>query len=108
MNVAALAVGAIVLLAMIAMSVWETVTLPPGAQVPVHHGIGGYGNWQPKVFALITYPVVGALILTIVIVASQSARSSGKTAPAVIAPVVLLVIAAGQYGAIRAAIRARA
>jgi hypothetical protein len=107
MDAGALAAGGIVLLAMVAMSVWGARTLPPGARVPVHHGIGGYGNWQPKVFALVTYPVAGALVFAIIAgVVSPGGNSSGKTAPAVLAPVVLLVIAASQYGALRAVIRA--
>lgn len=109
MDAGALAAGGVVLLAMVAMSVWGARALPPGARVPVHHGIGGYGNWQPKVFALITYPVAGALVFALIAgVVAPGGTSSGKSAPVLLAPVVLLIVAASQYGALRAAIRANA
>jgi hypothetical protein len=104
MGVGTVVGGGIVLLAMVGISVYAWVTLPPGTRVPLHHGIGGYGNWQPKTIALISYPVIGAFVFAVVLGATSSAKS-GKTTPAVIAPLVLLVIAVGQYFAVRAAIR---
>jgi hypothetical protein len=96
--------GGIVLLAMVGISVYAWVTLPPGAQVPLHFGIGGYRNWQPKTIALITYPVIGAVVFAVVLGTTSSANSSGKTAPTVIAPLLILIIAVTQYFAVRAAI----
>jgi hypothetical protein len=34
--------ASVVALAMVGTSVWGAVTLPPGARVPVHRGLGGY------------------------------------------------------------------
>jgi hypothetical protein len=101
MDVGVVVGGVIVLLAMVGISVYGWVTLPPGAQVPLHHGIGGYGNWQPKTIALISYPVIGALVFAVVLGATSRASSSG---PTVIAPLAILVAAVSQYFAVRAAI----
>jgi hypothetical protein len=88
---------------MLGISVYGWVTLPPGARVPLHRGPGGYGNWQPKTIALITYPVAGAFVFAVVLTVTSSAKS-GKTASAIIAPLVILVIAVTQYFAVRAAV----
>ena len=103
MSVGTVVTGGIVLLAMVGISVYGWVTLPPDARVPLHRGPGGYGNWQPKAIALITYPVGGAVVFAIVLTATSSAKS-GKTASGFIAPLVMLVIAVTQYFAVRAAI----
>lgn len=97
--------GAIIVLAMAGISLYGARVLPPGSLVPLHHGIGGYNNWQPKVLALIVYPVLGAVVYTILLVATGGASSSGKSTPAVIAPIVMVIVVISQYGAIRAAIR---
>lgn len=91
----------LVTLVMVGISAWGAVTLPPDARVPVHHGLGGYSNWQPKALALITYPVIGLLVCGIVYVS----QSSGKPSATIIAPIALVIAACAQYGAVRAAIR---
>jgi hypothetical protein len=108
MRVDVVVTGVLVLLAMVGISVYGWIQLPPDARVPIHHGIGGWGNWQPKRYALITYPVVGAVVYAVVLSATSHAASPGKTAPEVIAPLVLLVIFFSQYFAVMAAIRKKA
>jgi hypothetical protein len=90
----------LVVLAMVGISLWGARVLPPGARVPLHHGIGGYGNWQPKAIALVTYPVIGAFLCGIVY---STARSEPATA--IIFPVAMLLMAFGEYRAIVVAIR---
>lgn len=97
--------GAIALVAMVAISLYGAVTLPPGSQVPVHHGIGGYSNWQPKALALIIYPAIGVFVYAITLAATSSAHSNGKVTPVWIAPIAIVVIAISEYAAIRAAAR---
>lgn len=97
--------GAIVVLAMVAMSVWGAVTLPPGSQVPVHHGLGGWNNWQPKKLALIVWPAISVFVYILLLATTSSASSSGKTAPSVLAPIAMVVIAFSYYNALRAALR---
>jgi hypothetical protein len=102
-NIGIFVAGAVVIAAMIAISVYGAVTLPPGSQVPMHHGIGGYNNWQPKKLALISYPAISVLVFGILLAATSG--SSSKPGPAVIAPIAMVVIAVSEYGAVRAAIR---
>jgi hypothetical protein len=49
------------------------------ARVPLHRGPAGFGNWQPKALALITYPVGGAIVFAIVLTTTFRAIS-GKPA----------------------------
>jgi len=103
MSIGTVVAGVVVLLAMVGISAYGWVTLPTDARIPVHRGPGGWGNWQPKARALITYPVGGAVVFAIVLTATSSAKS-GKTAYVVFAPLALLVVAVTQYFAVRAAI----
>ena len=96
--------GVLVLLAMVGISVYGWRTLPPDARVPLHRGPGGFGNWQPKALALITYPVGGAVVFAIVLTATTHGKS-GKTPLEAIAPLAILVIFFTQYFAVMAAVR---
>ena len=78
LSIDTLVVGALVLLAMVGISVYGWVTLPPDARVPVHRGPGGWGNWQPKAWALITYPVGGAVVFAIVLTATTRGKSGKR------------------------------
>ena len=102
MSIYTVVVGVLVLLAMVGISVYGWRKLPPDARVPVHRGPGGWGNWQPKARALITYPVGGAVVFAVVLTATSSAKSSALE---LIAPLALLVIFFTQYFAVMAAIR---
>jgi len=104
LSIDTLVVGVLVLLAMVGISVYGWRTLPPDARVPLHRGPAGFGNWQPKALALITYPVGGAVVFAIVLTATTSGKS-GKTPLEVIAPLAILAIFFAQYFAVMAAIR---
>jgi len=104
LTVDTLVVGVLVLLAMVGISVYGWRKLPPDARVPVHRGPGGWGNWQPKARALITYPVGGAVVFAIVLTATTRGKS-GKTPLEAIAPLAILAIFFSQYFAVMAAIR---
>lgn len=93
--------GGVIVLALVAMSVYGAVTLPPGSLVPVHHGPGGYNNWRPKKFALIAWPAGGVVVYAVLLAATGTASSSGKATPAVIAPVAMLVLAVSSYFLLR-------
>lgn len=105
MDLGLVVAGGVVVLALVAMSVYGAVKLPPGSLVPVHHGLGGYNNWQPKKFALVIWPAGGVIVYAVLLAATSSASSSGKVTPAVIAPVAMLVLAVSYYYALRAALR---
>jgi hypothetical protein len=93
--------AAVVVVAMIGISLWGAKALPPRALMPLHHGIGGYGNWKPKAIGLATYPLVGLLLCGVTV---TTAKSSDPAA-AVILPLVMVLVAVGQYRAILVAIR---
>jgi hypothetical protein len=104
MTIGIVVAGVVVLLAMVGISAYGWVSLPSDARIPLHRGPGGWGNWQPKVTALITYPIGAAVVFAIVVIATSSGKS-GKTAAGIIAPLAVLVIAVTEYLAVRAAIR---
>ena len=103
MSIGTVVAGVVVLLAMAGISAYGWVTLPSDARIPLHRGPGGWGNWQPKAMALITYPASAAVVFAILLTATSSAKS-GKTASGIIAPLVALVIAVTEYYAVRVAI----
>jgi hypothetical protein len=91
----------VVVLAMVGISLWGAKALPPGALLPLHHGIGGYGNWKPKAIGLITYPVVGLFLGGI----TAATATSSDPAAAILLPIAMLAITFGQYRAIQVALR---
>ncbi len=105
MDIGAVVGGGVVLLVMIGLSVYAAVTLPADAQVPVHHGIGGYNNWMSKNVALVLYPASGVVILLITAGVADGSGTHDSAPAAWILPIVLLLVAASEYGAIRAATR---
>ena len=104
MGIGAVAVGSVLLVVLLGISVYAAVTLSPGTQVPISGRLGGYRNWQPKRVALAVWSlsavVVYAAILVIVGMAGWSNR--GFTS-AVILPAAQLVQIFNQTGAVRAA-----
>lgn len=99
-------VGGAAVLALVALSAWGAVALPPGSKIPLHHGFGGWNNWQPKKLALIVWPAIGAVLYVILLVVTIRASSTGRSSPAVIiAPIAMIVIAVGYLNALRAALR---
>ena len=55
-----LAIGGVVLLAMIGVSWYGWVTLPADAQVPIHFG-ASYNDFVDKRLGLVVHPAAGAL-----------------------------------------------
>jgi len=98
--IAALVIGGVVVVAMIAVSCYGWVTLPADAQVPIHFG-AGYNNFVPKTFGLILHPVAGVVIFVISI---ATTHNPAKASSAVyIFPVVMCVLLIVQIGAIKVA-----
>jgi hypothetical protein len=107
-TVVSLVIGGLLLAVMIGISCYGAVSLPSDARIPLHYGIGSYNNFASKNIALILWPAAGALlfaVLTAVSVHAIKPNHPGGGAPAVIAPIVLAVIAATQWGAISVAKR---
>jgi hypothetical protein len=104
--VAALAVGAVILVAMICVSGYGWITLPADARVPIHFGVSSYNNFVPKQLGLVIHPAAGALIYAISTVLGHGhAGHGGKSAPYLIMPAVMGLLLVVQVGAIRVARR---
>jgi hypothetical protein len=100
--VASLVIGGILLLAMIAASGWAAITLPPGAQVPIHFGSDEHRYWVPKRTGLVAWPAAGALAYGILGGLSASSAASGWVPGVrdVLMPAVMCVVFGFQAGAL--------
>ena len=108
MATASVVIGAFLLLVMVCISVYGAITLPSEARIPLHYGIGSYGNFASKTVGLIMWPVAGAVIYGIFVGVSEHAikPNHGGSGPApLIMLVVLILVAALEYGAISLAAR---
>jgi len=105
--VTALAVGGAELLAMVLLSVYGAMKLPPAARVPLHWG-GRWGNFQSRRAALIAYPVIGASLFVLLAIVGLMVSTNSKSAfsPAIFLPIVLCIILLTQVRAIDQARRA--
>jgi len=99
--VTALAVGGAELLAMVLLSVYGAMKLPPDARVPLHWG-GRWGNFSAKRAGLIAYPVIGASVFVLLAVIGLALSTNSKSAfsPGIFLPIVLCVILLTQVRAI--------
>jgi hypothetical protein len=92
-----LIIGGALELAIICASLYGAVTLPAGAQIPVH-GAAGYNRWLPKGIGLALWPVLGIVVYVIILVTSHSPQVHGS--PAVGLSVALGVMLVAQIGAL--------
>jgi hypothetical protein len=104
MSVLTLIIDAVLLLGIFAVSLYGGTHLPAGARMPTHYGPGGFGNWQPKSFALVTYPLVGTGIFVYLAVTAKSHQQSGNSGLPIGLTIALAAILAGQIAALRAAL----
>jgi hypothetical protein len=107
-TVVSLVIGGLLLAVMIGISCYGAVSLPSDARIPLHYGIGSYNNFASKKIALTLWPAAGALLFALLTATSVHAirpNHPGGGAPAIIAPIVLAIIAATQWGAISVARR---
>jgi hypothetical protein len=92
-----LIIGGALELAIICISLYGAVTLPPGAQIPVH-GAAGYNRWLPKSVGLAFWPVLGVVVLAIILVTGHSREVHGS--PTVGLSVALGVMLVAEIGAL--------
>jgi hypothetical protein len=107
-TIVSLVIGGLLLVVIIGISCYGAVTLPAGARIPLHYGIGSYNNFASKTTGLIVWPAGGAVafaLLTAVSVHAIKPNHPGGGAPAIIMPIVLAIVAATQWGAISLAKR---
>jgi hypothetical protein len=99
--VTALAVGGAELLAMVLLSVYGAMKLPPDARVPLHWG-GRWGNFSARRTGLIAYPVIGASLFVLLAVSGLAFSASSRSAlsPGIFLPIALCVVLLTQVRAI--------
>ncbi len=106
MVAAELAVGGLLVIAMIGVSIRGGRMLPPDARIPVRRGLRGNGGYRPKTYGLLVWPVGGVVIYGLLFVvfaeglATRYARVGEILVPFLAA---LLGLIAAQVRAIRAA-----
>ena len=107
---ASLAVTGVILLAMIAVSVYGASTLAPQTRVPLHLGIASLSYWAPKRAALVIWPAIGALVGGAVgaAMASNAAYNWSPAGREVLTPALMCILVTFQAGAIITARRSPA
>jgi len=100
--VAALAVGGVLLLAMIGAAGWGAAGLAAGARVPIHLGSAERAYWAPKGVGLLVWPIVGALCYGVLggISASAVAADWVPGVRDVLVPAVMVVLLGFEVGAL--------
>ena len=104
MSLTALIIGGALLLAMICVSLYGAAALPPGAQMPVHFGPGGYNRWVPRNTALILHPAIGAVMYAIIVASVRDHQTHGRLGPAAGLSIALGVVLIAQIGALAVAL----
>jgi|ERR1700691_2409727 hypothetical protein len=102
MSPVTLIIGGVLLLAIIGVSLYGAVTLPPGAQVPIHFGPAGYNRWLSKKVGLASWPTLAAVVYVIVVATAHDKGIHGS--PAIGLTIALGVILAAQIGALTVAV----
>jgi hypothetical protein len=106
MSLTALIIGGALLLAMVCVSLYGASALPPGARMPVHFGPDGYNRWVAKSTGLVVYPVLGAVVFTIIVVNVRDHTTHGiGPGPAIGLSVALGVMLAAEIGALVVALK---
>ncbi len=104
MSLTALIIGGALLLAMICVSLYGAAALPPGAQMPVHFGSGGYNRWVSKSTGLVIHPAAGAVVYAIIVVTVRDHDTHGGLGPAAGLSIALGVLLIVQIGALAVAL----
>jgi hypothetical protein len=100
MTLGLLIVGAVLVLAMVAIAQYGWRALPDGAQMPLHWGPASWNNWVGKNVALVVYPAIG-LVVYVIMAATLSAHRGKDLWGLVLALVVITIV---ECAAIRAAV----
>jgi hypothetical protein len=104
MGTTTLIIGGALLLAMICVSLYGAAALPPGAQMPIHFGPGGYNRWVSKNTGLVLHPAAGVVVYAIVVVNVHDHQTHGGLGPAAGLSIALGVVLIAQVGALAVAL----
>ena len=107
--VTALAVGGVEMVAIILLSVYGAMRLPPQAHVPLPWA-DRWGSFSAKRAGLVAYPAIGAFFFVLLAAIGLALSTNSKSAfsPGIFLPIVLCVILLIQVRAIDQARRAEA
>jgi len=104
MSLTALIIGGALLLAMICVTLYGAVVLPPGAQLPLHFGPAGYNRWVPKRTGLILWPALGVVVYAIIVGTVRDHQTHGGPGPAAGLGIALGAMLIAQIGALAVAL----
>jgi len=109
MTIVSFVISGLLLGVIIGISWYGARTLPADARIPLHLGPGGYGNFAAKTTGLIVWPAAGVAIFALLALISEdvikASDGGARKGPLILLPFVLVVLAAGQWGAISVARR---
>ena len=100
--VAALVIGGVFLLGMVATAGYALRALPPGARVPLNPGVPEYSVWLPKPVGLAAWLAVGAAAFAALAALTLSGLSANwaQSLRVVLLPSVMTVVLAAEAGAV--------
>jgi uncharacterized membrane protein (Fun14 family) len=108
-TIVSLVLGGVFLLAMAGVAWYGAVTLPADARIPLHRGLGSYGNFSSKKAGLVAWPVGGAVVYGMLAgltaLPAMSRSKGGDSVLLVMMPVSLAIMLVAQWGAISVARR---
>ncbi|MGH3502478.1 MAG: hypothetical protein ACRDQA_16550 [Nocardioidaceae bacterium] len=103
MDIAELTIDGVLLLAMIAASVYGAVNLPARTQVPIHFGLRAYNNWVPKWVGLLVWPGTGVVISVLLVLTVRAGQTNAGSTISIVLPIALAIMLVAQLGALKVA-----
>jgi hypothetical protein len=99
---AAVVIGGVLLLGMAVVAGYAARVLPAGARVPLNPGVPEYSFWLPKPAGLAAWLAVGAVTFAAVamVTLNSLAANWATSLRVVLLPGVMLVVLAGEAGAV--------
>jgi hypothetical protein len=100
--VAAVVIGGVVLLGMVAAAGYAARTLPAGARVPLNAGVPEYSVWLPKPAGLAAWLALGAVTFAALAFLTRSSLAANwaESLRVVLLPCTMLVVLAAEAGAV--------
>ncbi len=104
MGLITLIIASVLLLGIIAVSLYGAAVLPSAAQWPLHLGPGGYGNWVSRNVGLLMGPAVATGIYVTLAITARSQQAAGGFGLPDGLTAALAIMVPNQIGALRAAL----
>jgi hypothetical protein len=99
---AAVVIGGVLLLGMAVVAGYAARALPAGARVPLNAGVPEHSFWLPKPAGLVAWLVVGVVTFAVfaLVTLNSLAANWATSLRVVLLPGVMLVVLAGEAGAV--------